>query len=60
MTHSFNETQRINVLAHSQASGGLNVTAPSSANVAQPGDYMLFVLNGNGVPSVAKIVRLRP
>jgi hypothetical protein len=24
-----------------------------------PGHYMLFILNGNGVPSVAKIIRLR-
>jgi galactose oxidase len=57
-THSFNESQRINTLAFSQSQGGLNVTAPGSANLAQPGDYLLFVLNGNGVPSVAKIVRL--
>ena len=37
--------------------GGLNVVAPS-ANLAPPGPYMLFILNGNGVPSVARIVTL--
>ena len=38
--------------------GGLNVVAPSNANLASVGYYMLFILNGNGVPSVAKIVQL--
>src|SRR6185436_19042362 len=27
-------------------------------NIAQPGDYMLFIVDGNGVPSVAPIVRV--
>ena len=31
---------------------GLTVSAPADANVAPPGHYMLFVLNGAGVPSV--------
>ena len=29
-------------------------TTPSSANAAPPGYYMLFLLNGQGVPSVAR------
>src|SRR5678815_1228189 len=29
-----------------------------SSNIAPPGYYMLFILNGNGVPSVAKIVQI--
>jgi hypothetical protein len=33
------------------------VQTPANANLAPPGHYMLFVLNGNGVPSVASIVR---
>ena len=37
--------------------GGLNVAAPT-ANLAPPGFYLLFILNSNGVPSVAEIVRL--
>jgi hypothetical protein len=57
-THAFNMNQRINYLTYSQAAGGLNVTAPSNANLCPPGHYMLFVLNGNGVPSVAKIVQI--
>jgi galactose oxidase len=52
-THSFNMGQRIIRPAFSQGSGGLNLTAPSSGNTAPPGYYMLFILNSNGVPSVA-------
>ena len=37
---------------------GLTVTAPSSSNRAPPGHYMVFILNGSDVPSVAKIVRI--
>ena len=57
-THGFNMNQRINRLNFSQVAGGLNVVAPSNANLAPVGHYMLFVLNGNGVPSVAKIIQL--
>ena len=58
VTHAFDQNQRINRLSFSQAAGGLNVVAPPDANLAPPGHYMLFVLNGNGAPSVARIVRL--
>lgn len=58
VTHAFNESQRINRLTFSQGSGGLNVTAPASAGLCPPGHYMLFVLNGSGVPSVARIVQI--
>jgi hypothetical protein len=55
-THAFNQNQRINHLGFSQTTGGLSVTAPASANLAPPGHYMLFILTGGGVPSVAQIV----
>src|SRR5205823_7359027 len=58
VTHGFNMGQRINRPAFSQASGGLNVTAPSNANTTPPGYYMLFILNSNGVPSVANILQI--
>ena len=53
MTHAFNQSQYINELSFSQTTGGLNVTAPPNGNVAPPGYYLLFLLNGSGVPSVA-------
>src|SRR5919109_3905750 len=57
-THAFNMGQHFSQLTFSQATGGLNVTAPANANVAPPGYYLLFILNGNGVPSEAAIVRV--
>jgi hypothetical protein len=58
VTHGFNMNQRISRLSFSQVTGGLDVMAPSSRNSAPPGYYMLFILNSNGVPSVANIVRI--
>ena len=34
------------------------MTAPSNPNTTPPGYYMLFILNSNGVPSVAKILQI--
>src|SRR6266487_1919339 len=58
VTHGFNMSQRIVRPSFSQATGGLNVTAPSNPNTTPPGYYMLFMLNSNGVPSIAKIVQI--
>jgi Ca2+-binding RTX toxin-like protein len=65
VTHAFNQSQYINELSFSQTPGGLDVTAPSAPAaigpppvVAPPGYYLLFLLNGSGVPSVAKFVQL--
>ncbi len=58
VTHSFNANQRFNQLSFSQVSGGLNVTAPLGPTFAPPGQYMLFILNGSGVPSVASIIEI--
>jgi chitodextrinase len=59
VTHSFNTNQRIVPLQFSAAAGTLSVQTPANANLAPPGHYMLFILNTNGVPSVASIVQLR-
>jgi hypothetical protein len=58
VTHAFDQNQRFNRLTFTAAGGALSVTAPANGNVAPPGHYMLFVLDGQGVPSVAKIVQL--
>jgi hypothetical protein len=39
--------------------GGLSVTSPLSGNIAPPGDYLLFIVNRQGVPSTGRFVRLR-
>jgi hypothetical protein len=57
-THQVDMSQRYVPLSFTQTSGGLNVTWPANANLAPPGDYMVFIVNGNGVPSVASIVNI--
>ncbi len=52
VTHAFNENQRYIPLSFTASTGSLNVQAPANANIAPPGYYMLFLVNGNGVPSV--------
>ena len=59
-THSFDMDQRFMDLDFSQSGSRLTVGGPRNANVAPPGQYMLFVIDGNGVPSVASMVRLDP
>jgi WD40 repeat protein len=59
VTHAFDSNQRFNELTFVPAPGGLNVTAPASPNLAPPGHYMLFILNRNGVPSSARIIRIK-
>ncbi len=58
VTHATNMNQRGNVLSFTVGSGVLNVTAPPNNKLAPAGHYMLFIVNTNGVPSVAKIVRM--
>jgi galactose oxidase len=58
VTHSFNANQRIAFLAIRMQAGGLTVTAPPSAAICPPGHYMLFIVDTNGVPSVASMLRL--
>lgn len=59
VTHSFNMTQRyVGLEITSRSVGSLTLQAPPSSYVAPPGYYMLFILNADGVPSVAKFVHL--
>lgn len=60
VTHAFNQNARFMNLAFQQTSGGLNVQAPANANLAPPGYYMLFIVNSNGVPSIAPFITLPP
>jgi fibronectin type 3 domain-containing protein len=58
VTHTHNMDQRFSRLSFTSAGGGLQVTAPSNPNLSPPGHYMLFILNANLVPSVARIIRI--
>jgi fibronectin type 3 domain-containing protein len=58
VTHAFDQNQRYVPLTFTATAGALNVKAPANGNIAPPGYYMLFVVDTNGVPSVASFVRL--
>jgi hypothetical protein len=59
VTHHFNANQRYLNLSFQVVGGNLSVQTPATANLAPPGDYMLFIVNSNGVPSVATNLRLQ-
>ena len=61
-THGFDANQRyVDLKVLDTFDGqGLDVAAPPSSRVALPGYYMLFLINENGVPSVADWVRIDP
>ncbi|MBA3318170.1 MAG: DUF1929 domain-containing protein [Gemmatimonadales bacterium] len=59
-THAFDMSQRLNTLAFTAAADGqsLTLTPPAAGRIAPPGPYLLFILNEQGVPSVAQTVLL--
>jgi hypothetical protein len=60
VTHSNDMNARyINLSILEKTSGSVTVRPPFHAAIAPPGDYMLFILNDAGVPSVARYVRLQ-
>ncbi len=65
VTHQFNQDQRYleASITCSVVEGGrrkVTVDGPPSGNHAPPGDYMVFAIKWNGVPSVARWVRVMP
>jgi hypothetical protein len=58
VTHCANMNQSFMKLDFDHNAPKITVHAPTNANLAPPGHYMLFVLNQLGVPSVAHIMRI--
>ena len=58
VTHAFGMDQREVGLSFTAGTGSLTVTAPPNSNIAPPGYYMLFLLNGSGVPSLASFIQV--
>jgi galactose oxidase len=56
-THAFDSNQRFLWLTFTRTSTALSVKMPTK-NLAPPGYYMLFILNGSDVPSVGRMIRL--
>lgn len=60
-THTVNTDQRRIPLTPSGAAGTTyTLTVPADPGVALPGPYMIFALDGAGVPSVSKFVKITP
>jgi hypothetical protein len=57
-THQSDPNQRLVDVPFAKTSNGIAVTMPTERNLAPPGWYMLFAVDANGVPSVAKWVHL--
>ncbi|HJR15320.1 MAG TPA: galactose oxidase-like domain-containing protein [Gemmatimonadales bacterium] len=61
VTHAFNASQLIYPLTFEATSPtSLSALAPANGNLAPPGPYMLFLVDGSGVPSVATFVTVGP
>ena len=58
VTHSVNMEQRYVPLSFTARRRSLAAETPANPNIAPPGVYMLFVLKPNGVPSVARMIRI--
>jgi hypothetical protein len=58
VTHTNNMSQHINFPTYAKVAGGLNVTLSSDRNIVTPGYYMLYLIKSNGVPSIARMIRI--
>ena len=53
-----NDQRRIPLSISGQSGTSYTVRTPANSGIGTPGYYMLFALNGAGVPSVAAIIRI--
>ena len=58
MTHTFDHSHHYLPLQFTLTGNGLDVQMPANAGLAPPGDYLLFIVNGQGVPSIGQIVNV--
>jgi galactose oxidase len=60
VTHSVNNDQRrVPATITAEVGTAYTVMTPANSGIAPPGYYMLFALDAAGVPSVARILRIR-
>lgn len=55
-THAFDQSQRLVTVAFTPVPGGLGVELPANPNLLLPGPYMLFLVDNQGIPSVAHMI----
>ena len=58
VTHAFDQNQRFQFLNFTAGAGKVTVQAPATSNLAPPGDYLLYLVDTNGVPSLGAFVRV--
>jgi galactose oxidase len=58
-THSVNTDQRRISLSATQSGRRWSIKLPSDSGVVLPGYWFLFALNGQGTPSIARVVQVR-
>jgi hypothetical protein len=59
VTHGFHMDQRyVGLELRGISATGVTVRLPPNGHVAPPGSYMLFLVDGSGVPSVGKNIKL--
>ncbi|MBX3015411.1 MAG: discoidin domain-containing protein [Caldilineaceae bacterium] len=60
VTHNLNSDLRyLNLPFTTTGAGQYELTVPANENVLTPGYWMLFAINGQGVPSVAKVIQVK-
>src|SRR5262249_29514404 len=61
VTHGFNQNQRyVGCAISGTTANSVDVTAPPNGTIAPPGYYLLFLVDHDRVPSIAKWIRLTP
>lgn len=58
VTHTLNMDPQFLSLPFNPVAGGLTVTGPTTANLAPPGYYNLWIVDSNGVPSLSRQVKV--
>jgi len=58
VTHSMNFDQRFLSVPFTQTGASVTLNVDETNNVLPPGHYMVFAIDSDGVPSIAKIVRI--
>lgn len=56
MTHAFDQNQRYVALKFQQQGTKVTVEAPKDTQLAPPGEYLLYALSAEGVPSEGRLV----
>ncbi len=57
-THTTNSNQHYSELPFTNQGNFLTVQSPTNPNIAPPGYYMLFIVDTNGIPSQAKMIKI--